>query len=149
MSPSITALDSTQHVRYMPIPQSPTAMVRSSVTVNFPGMELVSLPHALPTSVNMETPPEYSTSLQEDTSNSTWGVLPRKLQPPQFHVHQCHHPGVEYGGEDDAFELPIGFPEAIQYICEIPDCVSIHNYVLRFNIFLTCDSVQPRCLSRR
>jgi hypothetical protein len=49
-----------------------------------------------------------------------WALLPAKLQLPAFRVHRCHHQGVERGGEQEAFELPFGFPEVVQHMHNIP-----------------------------
>jgi hypothetical protein len=90
-----------------------------AVTVNFPDMALF---HAV------DYPPEYSTErelLEVDIAAPVheWQILPGKLQPPAFRVHRCHHPGVERGGENNDFELPSGFPEAIQHIQQSPEHV--------------------------
>lgn len=70
-----------------------------------------------------DDPPAYSGSrpavaVAETVTVTDWGTLPEKLQPPAFSVHRCHHSGVEHGGEDSAFELPVGMPEAIHHLSE-------------------------------
>ena len=112
---------------YLPVPQTPSPDTSEcTVTVNFPDMLLVG-------SASAKHPPAYPSVRQEqeqqvehdvDVSVSDWGLLPEKLQPPPFRVHRCHHQGIEPGGEGDEFQLPNGFPEAVQHICQIPDHVS-------------------------
>jgi hypothetical protein len=103
-----------------PVPQSQPVLPNVfAVTVNFPDMRLF---HAV------DNPPEYSSQPQLPEFEiiapiHDWEIIPGKLQPPTFRVHRCHHPGVECGDENDDFELPFGFPEAVQHVQDSPDNV--------------------------
>ncbi|KAF1840093.1 uncharacterized protein K460DRAFT_322426, partial [Cucurbitaria berberidis CBS 394.84] len=107
---------------YVPIPQTPSdTEIECSVTMNFPEM-VHSNPHQPEYTDPSDTPPMYMdvhNNLVAPTND--WAVLPEKLQPPVFRVHRCHHRCVERGGEDDAFELPFGFPEVVHHIYEAPE----------------------------
>jgi hypothetical protein len=122
---------------YIPISQTPlSAPIQSAVTVNFPDIELVNPTDTLPTMKVVDGPPAYSNQpCKADViaSVTNWGVLPKKLQPPAFHVHRCHHAGVEQADEGEVFELPTGFPEAVQHICEIPERVCISTLLMKFS----------------
>ena len=112
--------DSGSIEEHILIPHSPSITPSVfAVTVNFPDMALFH---------TVDYPPEYSTEhelLEVDIAAPVhdWQILPGKLQPPAFRVHRCHHPGVERGGENNDFELPSGFPEAIQHIQQSPEHV--------------------------
>ncbi|KAF1830838.1 hypothetical protein BDW02DRAFT_80934 [Decorospora gaudefroyi] len=101
---------------YEPIPQTPSLdATKSTVTVNFPDLLLgnTGVPHL---------PPAQSQQAEQviDVPMVDWSLLPRNLQPPAFRVHKCHHEGVDRSGEGGDFELPDGFPEAVQQICQVP-----------------------------
>lgn len=50
--------------------------------------------------------------------------MPFKFQLLSFHVYQCHHRGVERGGEDEAFRLPSGFSKTKRVaMCATPNHV--------------------------
>ncbi|UPX14875.1 uncharacterized protein EKO05_0005346 [Ascochyta rabiei] len=118
---------------YTPLPQTPSEVdVTCAVTVNFPA----TMPIELSDGLNLcpDSPPEYTDSSEwtEILPEHDWTQLPAKFQPPSFRIHRCHHRGVERGGEDDAFELPLGFPEILQHMEETCDDVPyvtfrIHN----------------------
>ncbi|KZM26580.1 hypothetical protein ST47_g2213 [Ascochyta rabiei] len=109
---------------YTPLPQTPSEVdVTCAVTVNFPA----TMPIELSDGLNLcpDSPPEYTDSSEwtEILPEHDWTQLPAKFQPPSFRIHRCHHRGVERGGEDDAFELPLGFPEILQHMEETCDDV--------------------------
>ncbi|OWY53295.1 hypothetical protein AALT_g11514 [Alternaria alternata] len=108
--------DSMTDVPYNPVPQTPSAAEFDfAVSINFPEMLMVT-PTATPESTTTtDDPPTYT-----DTPTAGGGFLPAKLQPPAFSVHRCHHRGMDRRGEEDAFELPFGFPEVIQHLHTIP-----------------------------
>jgi hypothetical protein len=112
--------DSITDVPYNPVPQTPSAAdFDCAVSINFPEMLMVT-PTATPESTTTtDDPPTYT-----DTQTAGGGFLPAKLQPPAFSVHRCHHRGMDRRGEEDAFELPFGFPEVIQHLHTIPSHVS-------------------------
>jgi hypothetical protein len=112
--------DSMTDVPYNPVPQTPSAAEFDfAVSINFPEMLMVT-PTATPESTSTtDDPPTYT-----DTPTAGGGFLPAKLQPPAFSVHRCHHRGMDRRGEEDAFELPFGFPEVIQHLHTIPSHVS-------------------------
>jgi hypothetical protein len=105
---------------YRPIPRSPSeSNTTCSVTVNFPSSVCNNLSDE-DVNLRSDDPPEYLNSSEwtEIWPEHDWAELPPKLQPPSFRVHRCHHAGVERGDEDDAFELPMGFPEVMQHLDE-------------------------------
>lgn len=125
---------SSESALYSPIPQTPPPPeVECAVTINFPDMHLVGPSRELSYGLITNNPPAYPDLRTYEErqyvvlaphTDVNCSQVPEKLQPPAFRVHRCHHPGVESGGEGDAFELPFGFPEAIQHIHELPDHVS-------------------------
>ena len=101
---------------YTLLPQTPSEVDSiCAVTVNFPATILIGPPNNL--GLSPDSPPEYS-EWTEVWQEHDWNQLPLKFQPPSFRIHRCHHRGVERGGEDDAFELPLGFPEILHHIDE-------------------------------
>lgn len=106
---------------YTMLPQTPSEVhTTCAVTVNFPATfsienETVHGLELLPAS-----PPEYTgpSEWTEISPEHDWAQLPFEFQPPSFRIHRCHHSGVERGGEDEAFELPLGFPEVVQHVEE-------------------------------
>ena len=90
-----------------------------SIAMNFPSPVCTDLPEEV-TSQPSDDPPDYlhSPEWTEIWPDHDWAELPPKIQPPSFRVHRCHHVGVERGGEDNAFELPLGFPELMQHMNE-------------------------------
>ncbi|EOA87087.1 uncharacterized protein SETTUDRAFT_31388 [Exserohilum turcica Et28A] len=106
--------------------QPSTAEFGCSVTINFPEMSTAVPVSNLTSSTNADCHPTHNYDPSENDMLhpvTDWGSLPAKLQPPAFRVHRCHHRGMERGGEQEAFELPFGFPEVIQHVQNIP-----HNY---------------------
>ncbi|KAF1363090.1 hypothetical protein EJ07DRAFT_152607 [Lizonia empirigonia] len=106
-------------ISYTLLPQTPPETDSTCVvTVNFPAVIPIE------TSNGSELPvadlPEYSSPLSstEVWPEHDWAQLPSKFQPPSFRIHRCHHSGVERGGEDEAFQLPLGFPEIVQHMEE-------------------------------
>ncbi|KAI1514775.1 hypothetical protein A1F96_10208 [Pyrenophora tritici-repentis] len=124
LSPQDTSLDQEpEPFLYVPIPQSPsTVFSECSVIINFPEMLLLSSIQDDDAVVVSEDPPAYSGSEPHDheVTIHDWAQLPEKFQPPSFCVHRCHHDGVEHGSEDEAFELPFGFPEVIHHLHLLP-----------------------------
>jgi len=114
-----------ENFQYELIPQTPSVdAAECTVTINFPDMLLVN--------EDIHLPPRYTTQQQQNgprehaihVPSLDWDHFPNKLRPPPFRVHRCHHEGMERGGEGDQFELPNGFPEAVQQMCQVPDNVS-------------------------
>ena len=122
--PRVVEEEHLEHVvsdsAYSLVPQSPfESNTACSVTINFPSPVCADLPEEV-TSLPSDNPPDYlhSSEWTEIWPDHDWAELPQNLQPPSFRVHRCHHVGVERGGEDDAFELPLGFPELIKHMNE-------------------------------
>jgi hypothetical protein len=121
-----------------------SVLIQCSITVNFPDIELVSPTYTRLTTKAVAVPPAYSNQPHEPqvtAAVATWGDLLEKLQLPAFRVHRCHHAGVEQAGVGEAFELPTGFPEAVQHVCEIPESVCISTRlrtILTSNLVLLC-----------
>lgn len=117
---------SSDEAAYTPLPQTPSAVdTTCTVTVNFPAVMSTEPTDDLDPPIN--SAPEYS-SPAEGTGiwqEHDWTQLPVKFQPPSFRIHRCHHEGVERGGEDEAFELPLGFPETVQHMEEA--CSEVFN----------------------
>lgn len=116
---------------YSLLPQTPSETDNiCAVTVNFPSVIPMGLPDSL--GLPIDNPPEYL-SPSESTEiwpEHDWTQLPFKLQPPSFRIHRCHHNGVERGGEDEAFELPLGFPEIVHHMEEaFSDVINTGIYV--------------------
>jgi hypothetical protein len=112
--------DVVSDAAYSLTPQSPfESNTACSIAMNFPSSVCTDLREEI-TSLPSEDPPDYlhSSEWTEIRPDHDWAELPLKLQPPSFRVHRCHHIGVERGGEDDAFELPLGFPELMQHMNE-------------------------------
>jgi hypothetical protein len=114
----------SEYTTYTPLPQIPDEPdTDCAVTVNFPATFAIDVSHSL------DYRPEGSLEHcnQSEWTNvpleHDWAQLPVELQPPSFCVHRCHHVGVERGGEDRAFELPLGFPEVVQYVDEVSEHV--------------------------
>ena len=110
---------SLDETAYSLLPQTPSEVdAICAVTVNFPATMPIEPPNSL--GVSPDSPPEYSSPSDwtEIWPEHDWNQLPFKFQPPSFRIHRCHHRGVERGGEDDAFELPLGFPEIMHHIDE-------------------------------
>ena len=117
---------SLAEVPYVPVPQTPSAAeFDCSVTINFPEMLIVAPTANELSAVNADCPPTYTDSRSQNNIVPVveWASLPFKLQPPAFLVHRCHHRGVERSGEQEAFELPFGFPEVIQHMDSVPSHV--------------------------
>ncbi|KAF2633022.1 hypothetical protein BU25DRAFT_454154 [Macroventuria anomochaeta] len=123
--------DSSDETAYTLLPQTPSEVdTTCTVTVNFPATVSIDPPDS--SGLPPGNPPEYS-SLEwtEIRPEHDWAQLPSKLQPPSFRIHRCHHRGVERGGEDDAFELPLGFPEIVQHMEEA--CNDVTNATFRIH----------------
>ena len=106
--------ESAEKVSYHPLPQTPSAVeFDCSITMNFPAMLMLA--------DRSEEPPSYTRSSSENkgaVSLEEWSSLPSKSRPPIFSVHRCHHRGMERS--EQASELPLGFREAIQRVCNLP-----------------------------
>lgn len=129
-------------ITYTPLPQTPSEIDTTCVvTINFPAV----LP--IKTSDGSELPvanlPGYSSPPggTEVWPEHNWSQLPFKFQPPSFRVHRCHHSGVERGGEDEAFELPLGFPEIVQHMGE-----ACENVFSTQSFFLSEKLITTDCL---
>ena len=117
---------SSDEVAYTLLPQTPSEVdTTCAVTVNFPATMPVEPPDSL--DLFTDSPPEYPSPAEwtEIWPEHDWAQLPSKLQPPSFRLHRCHHRGVERGGEDDDFELPLGFPEIVHHTEEA--CSNVFN----------------------
>lgn len=112
-------------VAYTLLPQtSLETHTTCAVTINFPA--ILSVETSDNSELPLTDPPEYTNPLDwtEVWPEHDWTQLPSKLQPPSFRIHRCHHIGVERGGEDEAFELPLGFPEIVQHMEDCGDVFS-------------------------
>jgi hypothetical protein len=118
---------SSSEVHYVPVPQTPSDVeVDCSVTLNFPEMVMLAPLPDLESVLNTDRSPVYSDSPAKSdvvVPVDDWALLPPKLQPPAFRVHRCHHRGVERCNKQDEFQLPLGFPEVIQHIHDLPHSV--------------------------
>ncbi|ENI00455.1 hypothetical protein COCC4DRAFT_75720 [Bipolaris maydis ATCC 48331] len=92
-----------------------------SINLNFPAILANDRPHEDIMSLSL-TPPVYDSLPHANASGLDraidWGQIPEKFQPPMFHVHRCHHRGMERVDED--IELPFGFPELVQHFHNTP-----------------------------
>ncbi|KAF2633818.1 hypothetical protein BU25DRAFT_416966 [Macroventuria anomochaeta] len=104
---------------YIPLPQMPSELgVPCTVTIKYPAI----IPHFDVQDGFTSTTPHHTPQTNNNIyPPNDWSQLPEKLQPPQFHVHRCHHEGVTSSTTSKAFELPLGFPEIVQYFHEVPE----------------------------
>lgn len=114
--------EAIERSQYLPLPQISTVPeVPCTVTINYPSF--ISHSHLQDgfTSASLY----HKTHLNNIYPPGDWSQLPVKLRPPSFYIDRCHHEGMMSSTNGETYELPLGFPEIVQYFHEARDDVEL------------------------